>query len=383
MSRASFLLPILFFQSVIPGSLLAQPRPQEVLFKSGNIQVKHGVEHDGEKNMLLRDQINFGWCFTDAKYRRMPVTYYHPQGPIGLAFQKFNWFLGNVNTYHADARLPASLVALGACAGPANLPLSQMTALWSEPPVAVIGMEAGTPASYARPFQHFHFYEPTKEVIALNERKGKDRFFHFIPDARARGAAVRIFPGAPRGHLSQHGPRNFYHLMLLEACSGEDGEKIFLELLTKEGIAQCLDHLVDDGVLCVHTSHRFVNLPPVLAAVGADLKLHVRRGHDQAPAGRFRAGGKTDLAEIGHFTSEWVLLARHQRTLDQVCKTPAKYEELLREAGLGGFDEYWSTPTPLKQVCFIRDLGNLPRPVEQWMVQSQLRNNPQVDKLWR
>jgi hypothetical protein len=29
-----------------------------------------------------------------------------------------------------------------------------------------------------------------------------------------------------------------------------------------------------------------------------------------------------DLVEVGHFTSEWVLLARNQRALEAVCKAP-------------------------------------------------------------
>ena len=44
-----------------------------------------------------------------------------------------------------DARLPVTLVALGAT------PLEQLTSLWGEPPCAVLGMGVGTPASYARP----------------------------------------------------------------------------------------------------------------------------------------------------------------------------------------------------------------------------------------
>jgi hypothetical protein len=31
----------------------------------------------------------------------------------------------------------------------------------------------------------------------------------------------------------------------------------------------------------------------------------------------------------------------------------------------------------------LGDLSRLPRPVEAWMVRYQLRNNPQVEKLWR
>src|SRR5262249_47147460 len=238
------------------------------------------------------------------------ATYYHPQGPVGVALAKFNWFpWGPVTTYAADARLPASLIGLGAPTPSLNLPLTQLVAVWSEPPIAVIGMNAGTPASYARPFQHLHFYEPTKEIIELNEGK-KQRFFHFIPDARERGVQIRVSHGNPRQKLRDEGPRKFYHLMILEACSGENGEKLFLDLWTKEGIAQCCAHLADDGVLCVHTSHRFIDLPPVLAAIGKDLNLHVNRGMDLAPGNQRWRGGTADLAEVGHYTSEWVLLAR-------------------------------------------------------------------------
>jgi hypothetical protein len=430
MSQAS-ILPALLLLLLAPGSLLGQRSGEDIRYNSGNIQVRRDlVGLDDESgparlyyHMILRDQIDFGQCFEDARYRRMPVTYYHPQGPVGLALAKFNWFPGAANTYHADARLPTSFLALGFPCGP-NLPICQLTGLWSEPPIAVIGMAAGTPAAYARPFQHFHFYEPNKNVIELNERQGGECFFHFIPEARARGAGIRIFHGPPRQELRKQGPRNFYHLMIVESCSGENGEKIFLDLFTKEGITQCLQHLAEDGVLCVHTSHRFVKLPPVLAAIAKELNLHCRRGHDVAPSNR---GGKMPLAEVVHFASEWVLLARQQRVLDAICKTPADYEELRQKAAAGRFfggdEEYWTTPTPLDQVwtdkgpnllhgilrghpfalrysalarpCteFLSDAleipelnsypwSQLPRPVEEWLVQWQLKAKPRVEDLW-
>src|SRR5207245_7782806 len=153
---------------------------------------------------------------------------------------RFNWFAVPANTYQADARLPAALTGLSAPTGAASLPLDALVALWSEPPVAVIGMNAGTPASYARPFQHFHFYEPNKLVIKLHERNEKERFFHYLPDARARGAAVNVVHGPPRQTLRDKGPRRFYHLIILDACAGENGEQILLDLFTKEGLAQCM-----------------------------------------------------------------------------------------------------------------------------------------------
>jgi len=425
MSRTAYLLSMLCFLLLMPAPVLAQNRDNDVIFQSGNIKVRRQTIRleEGKAlsyHTLLRDNIHFGLCYADAEHRRIAGTYYHPQGPLGMVMQKFNWFPGPINTYFADVRLPASLVALGS-------PLAQLTALWSEPPVAIIGLEAGTSVSYVRPGQHVHIYEPAKELIDLHETKDKDRWFHFIHDARQRGTVLSIIQGPPRQQLKQRGPGNFYHVMVLEACSGENGEKIFLEFFTKEGIAQCLEHLVEDGVLCVHTSHRFLDLPKVLTAIGDDLKLHVLVGHDNAPGARF--GDGAELAEIGHFTSEWVMLSRKKEILDAVCKEPPNYAELMKKDRFGRRGDYWSSHAPLKQVWTdkgpnllhgvlrghpftmrysaamepvadflggaaksvglgvnversIRDMSRLPYGVEQWMVQSQLKTNPQVEKLW-
>ena len=227
MSRASLSLTLGCFLFATPGTLLAQWRSDNTIFTSGNLKITRHQERVEDEILprlsFQRDRIMFGDCIDDAKYRRMPMTYYAPQGPLGMVLQKFNWFPGPANTYYADARLPASLVAQGFPIGLESL-LSQLGVVWSEPPVAVLGMEIGTPASYARPFQQFHFFEPTKAVIDVSDGKEK-RFFHYIPDARARGAAISIFHGSPRQQLAKHGPRKYYHLMILEACSGESGEK--------------------------------------------------------------------------------------------------------------------------------------------------------------
>ena len=43
----------------------------------------------------------------------------------------------------------AAAVAQADHAGVSGVPLAALTTVWSQPPVAVIGMEAGTPAAYA------------------------------------------------------------------------------------------------------------------------------------------------------------------------------------------------------------------------------------------
>ncbi len=432
MARTFMVIVVSVSFMVHAASAIAQPGREDVRYRSGNIRVAGYPQRDGNGKALpsvaiYRDNIHFGFCFADAQYRRLPTTYYHPRGPLGMAFQRFNWFPGEPNTYAADARFPASLVAAG-CLGLGGAAMPQLAVMWSEPPVAVIGMEAGTVASYARPGQCFDFYEPTKEIIDLHARNGKDRFFHFIPDAIDRGTNVRVVHGSPRRLLTEQAPRGYYHLMVLEACTGENGEKIFLDLFTQEGIAECMNHLADDGVLCVHTSHRFLDLPPVLARIGAELKLHVRVGHDMDSS--YRAGDGNDVSEVGHFTSEWVMLARRAETLDAFCKTPKDYAERVRR-NIGFGDEYWSARQPSRHlwtdkgpnlmhgilrghpftmryaavmqptVEFICDgldriglsrnsspsrmvysLGGLHRAVENMMVASQLRTNPSVEKLW-
>ncbi len=416
---------------IVPKLPKAQTESDK-LFASGNIRViRHDERVSGEavgNYQLLRDNINFGTCLNDDRYCRMPMTYYHPEGPLGVVFQKFNWFPGPANTYDADARLPASLVAQGALLGPETL-ANLLGALWSEPAVAVIGMEAGVPASYARPYQQFHFYEPSKALIELHERA--PAYFKFIPQARARGTAISVFHGSPRQQLAQCGPRQYYHLMVMEACSGENGEKLFLDLLTREGIAECMKHLADDGILCIHTSHRFLDLPPILAAIGNDLKLHVREGHDQFRSD-YLPSREVDITQIGHYASQWVLFARHERILDEVCKTPANYDELLKKDKYYRYlrsQAYWSTPPPstnlwtdkgpnllhgvLRRHPFdmrygagigplvvglqtgIRAFGGfppaenllgniyyLPQSVSDWLVRRQLADHPDVRELW-
>jgi hypothetical protein len=427
MSRAIVLVPFFALWLAAPGEALAQ---RDSRFKSGNIEVVHDLtfyEENGGRttdelyfHQLLRDRIAFGLCYEAVRYRRMPTTYYHPRGPIGVAFQRYNWFPGPTNTYHADARLAVSLVGEGAGLGLANLHVGMLESLWTEPPVAVIGMAAGTPASYARPLQQFHFFEANKDIIDLNQRTGKDVFFHFISDAQARGAELKFIQGSDRRALRDSAPTNFYKLMILEACTGEDREKIALDLLTKEGIAECFEHLADDGILCVHTSHRFIDMPPVLGAIGKELKLSTMRALDSESDRDFDRG-RPNLAQVGHWTSEWVMMSRHKKTLDRICQPPEAYK---------GDEQYWTEPRPFDHVwtekgpnlldgvlrghpvsmwyseaaepvvnvmskaarvvglnggraqAFIRNLHYLPAPVADWYVRWQLDRSPRVETLW-
>src|SRR4051812_38111759 len=105
---------------------LEDGRDPDVRFRAPHIRVKesvnrgsHGLEH---YNMLLYNGINMGTNYRQPTkgsgaedLSRLATAYFHARSPVGIALQKFNWFPGSANSYHADARLPASL--LGSLAG--------------------------------------------------------------------------------------------------------------------------------------------------------------------------------------------------------------------------------------------------------------------------
>lgn len=276
---------------------------------------------------------------------RLATTYYHREGPAGRVMEEYNWFKGppNSNTYWADARMPANLVT-GLCAdlasGSSLLPMGALTAAWSEPPIATIGLGTGTMASYARVYQHCHFYEidnqilrlslgaPTRKIHDFKQYQGikdtrRDTYFNYLENAIARGSTVQVLMGDarlrmalpyknhyldPEGPDDGGGPENFYHMMVVDAFSSD---AIPAHLLTTEAFKMYFKRLTPKGILCVHTSNRFVDLPKVVAAISAKAGYAHLRGHDVTLEGDH---------EDGHYNSEWVMVARDTDDLKGLTK---------------------------------------------------------------
>ncbi len=259
-----------------------------------------------------------------------------------------------VHTYNtdfrfSDTRMPAYLAAVGAgpnsfgLAGP--LPVAQLAGLWSEPPYATIGLGTGTMASYGRPYQHVHFYEIDNHIrrFSLQDKP----HFSYLRQAQKRGSLVQVLMGDARLRMQQKyqqhdekaeergqgvggGPDNFYHMMVVDAFSSD---AIPRHLITKQALEMYFTKLAPHGILCVHTSNKFVDLVPVVAnaarhaefdevapATGKREKkkgLACRVGHDNSPfwytvhkhnLPGYRHGREGPNG--GHYTSEWVMVAR-------------------------------------------------------------------------
>lgn len=349
-------------------------------------QLLHGTTNHGMNFEIPTDPEEIGK--PDKDFSRLATTYYHRLGPAGRVMEQYNWFPNSPsNVYWADARMPCAIVGnlMGDLAG-GVLPAASLVNVWSEPPYATIGLGTGTMASYGRPFQHVHYYEIDNHIRRLSlprkayyhyydDDPGGKHYFNYLQQAIKRGSEVQVLMGDARlrmalpygnfaefmrdenKYMAEHnneppgGPEGFYHMMVVDAFSSD---AIPAHLITKEAIRMYFKHLSEEGILCVHTSNRYVVLPRVVAAVTLALNEELTaeekaqgynyaclRAHDQAPDSEH---------QVGHFTSEWVMVARKPAYLQRIkALEPEGYMETLRAwAGKKGgrVEPYWSSLNP-------------------------------------
>jgi hypothetical protein len=289
---------------------------------------------------------------------RLATTYYHRYGPVGLVMEQYNWFPGPQNTFWADARMPCTQIGqVVASLGVGNLPVANLVDAWSEPPYATIGLGTGTMASYSRPYQSLDYYEIDEKIRNMSlPTDGSGPFFTYLLSALQRGVNLDIIMGDARLTMQKENPRNlirpeldkgqivlhqepvpasrvdfygrdgFYKAINVDAFSSD---AIPVHLITKQAIKLYLSKLTDDGILCVHTSNRHLNLVKPVARVVEDLNLDARKG--EGPEYLVRVGKDRDRRQdqagpLGHFSSEYVMIFRkdNQQFLDYIAKSENK-----------------------------------------------------------
>jgi hypothetical protein len=191
--------------------------------------------------------------------RRKPLTYYHPSGPAGVTFRYL------VDGWHGPRRIGA------------------------------VGLGTGAIASYARPNQDWTFFEldPTVERLARD-----DRYFTYLRDSKAR--SLNVVLGDARLRLAAEPDRSF-DLLVLDAFSSD---AIPIHLLTAEAFVLYERKLAPNGVILIHLSNRYLNLPPVVARIAetANPPLVVRENYDFVD--------KEIEEREGQFSARWVIVAR-------------------------------------------------------------------------
>ncbi len=120
--------------------------------------------------------------------------------------------------------------------------------------VGIIGLGIGTLARYGQKGDHYFFYEINPLVIDLARN-----LFDFLRQSEAQ---VDIIPGDARLSLERQAPQDF-DVLVVDAFSGD---AIPAHLLTREAFELYFRHLKPQGVLAIHATNRFLDLPAVIEA---------------------------------------------------------------------------------------------------------------------
>jgi hypothetical protein len=164
--------------------------------------------------------------------------------------------------------------------------------------VGAVGLGVGTLARYARPGQHFQFYEINPEVVRLAER-----YFTYLSRC---GKACELVMGDARLSLERQEPQHF-HVLVLDAFSGD---AVPTHLLTQQAFDLYLRHLRPGGVIAVNITNRQLDLAPVLEGLAEQAGLKATRVYTEADR-------KRQL-----FRADWMLLTSNERFLAAVPPAP-------------------------------------------------------------
>jgi spermidine synthase len=200
----------------------------------GSLRVmEYDKDTEDETRALIHGTIIHGKQFTDPDRRREHITYYGPESGFGLALQSLR---------HSPLR------------------------------VGVIGLGAGSVASFAEPGDLFRFYEINSQVEKLARSE-----FTYLADCRGK---VEIVIGDGRLALEREQPQQ-YDLLAADAFSGD---AIPVHLLSMQALDLYFRHLKPDGILALHITNSHLNLEPVVdklaRALGKYAVIVVNEGDD-------------------------------------------------------------------------------------------------------
>jgi hypothetical protein len=173
---------------------------------------------------LFHGSVKHGEQYLDAAHRREPTAYYGRSSGIGRALA---------------------------------------TAPEAPRRVGLIGLGAGTLASYGRAGDVYRVYEINPDVFDF-----ADDEFTFLKDSQAR---IERVLGDARLALEREPPQRF-DVLAVDAFSGDS---VPIHLITAEAMQVYLRHTLPDGVIAFHVTNRFLAMAPVVEKIALAQGLHV------------------------------------------------------------------------------------------------------------
>src|ERR1017187_565910 len=221
----------------------------------GALQIRDSGDGDSAVRALYSGRTIHGLEFLSPALRRTPTTYYGVQSGAGLAL---------ASSRAANRR------------------------------VAIVGLGAGTLATYGRSGDFFRFFEINPAVV-----RAAAESFDFLRDS---AAAHDVVLGDGRLMLDREPPHSF-DILVLDAFSDD---AVPVHLLTRQAFEMYFDRLRPGGLLLIHLTNRYLDLSAEVAALAAGLGKPVLRIHSMPDAAQATepadwaivAGNGDDLAAL-------------------------------------------------------------------------------------
>jgi SAM-dependent methyltransferase len=215
-----------------------------------------GASDANRRRSLIHGTILHGTQYLSPENRREPATYYTRTSGIGRLLEALH---------------------------PRTAPLK----------VGVIGLGAGTLATYGAKGDVYRFYDINPAVLTIAQRD-----FTYLVDS---DATIELPLGDARLSLEREPTQNF-DVLAIDAFSSD---AIPVHLITAEALAIYKRHMKSDGVIAFHVTNRFLDLIPVVEALAKAQGLHAIHIADDI--------GDNGLAS----RSDWVLLSDSREMLDR------------------------------------------------------------------
>ncbi|MFI4973210.1 MAG: spermidine synthase [Caulobacterales bacterium] len=257
---------------IVSGAVIAGGASREVAHARNFYGVLRVVDRDSPPmRVLVNGTIDHGAQSRDPARRLQPLSYYHPDGPLGQLFAKVG-------------------------GGPATRA------------VAVVGLGAGAVACYAHPGERWTFFEINPAVVKIARNPA---LFTFLRDCPAH---PEIVMGDARLSLARE-PDAAYDMIILDAFSSD---AIPVHLMTREAMQLYLAKLRPGGMVVFHVSNQFLELPPVVANISKAMGLTTRLWEDpkSTDSDSDNAPPSTDYKDA----ADWMIVVRRAQDLGPIAQ---------------------------------------------------------------
>jgi hypothetical protein len=226
----------------------------------GVLSVTEGNDARSGKKIrkLVHGRVVHGSQFMDQNVVHLPTTYYTPTSGVGRTLRT---------------------MALPNCR------------------VGVVGLGAGTLATYGSLGDYYRFYEINPDVIDIAQN-----YFTFLRDSLA---STELVLGDARLQLEREASQQF-DLLVLDAFSGD---AIPVHLLTTEAMHIYRRHLKPDGKMAIHISNLYFDLKSIVLGLAESQQMHCCFANGQ------------EEESPNAYESTWAILSNDEKWLSHLSET--------------------------------------------------------------